>query len=38
MFISYCNGVTVNALNVSTYDLHNADGIRSGHYQYRIYI
>ena len=27
MFISYCNGVTVNALNVSTYDLHNGDGL-----------
>ena len=27
MFVSYCNGVTLNALNVTTYDLHNADGI-----------
>jgi exo-poly-alpha-galacturonosidase len=27
MFISYCNGVTVNAINVSTYDLHNGDGL-----------
>jgi exo-poly-alpha-galacturonosidase len=27
MFISYCNGVTVNALKVSTYDLHNGDGL-----------
>ncbi|MGD0784381.1 MAG: glycosyl hydrolase family 28 protein [Sedimentisphaerales bacterium] len=27
MFVSYCNGVTLNALNISTYDLHNADGI-----------
>jgi exo-poly-alpha-galacturonosidase len=27
MFISYCNGVTVNALNVTTYDLHNGDGL-----------
>jgi exo-poly-alpha-galacturonosidase len=27
IFASYCNGFTLNALNVSTYDLHNADGI-----------
>jgi exo-poly-alpha-galacturonosidase len=27
MFISYCNGVTVNAINVTTYDLHNGDGL-----------
>jgi exo-poly-alpha-galacturonosidase len=27
IFASYCNGFTLNALNVATYDLHNADGI-----------
>jgi exo-poly-alpha-galacturonosidase len=27
IFISYCNGVTVNAVNCDTYDIHNGDGI-----------
>ncbi|MBN2019530.1 MAG: hypothetical protein JW749_04825 [Sedimentisphaerales bacterium] len=27
IFISYCKNITVNGINVSTYDIHNADGI-----------
>jgi len=27
IFVSYCNGVTVNAVNCDTYDIHNGDGI-----------
>lgn len=27
IFISYCKNVTVNGINVDTYDIHNADGI-----------
>jgi exo-poly-alpha-galacturonosidase len=27
IFVSYCKNITVNGINVSTYDIHNADGI-----------